>query len=122
MNEPTQTPPEQRKATYGKISFGCFWAAAGLFGFLQLHLNEAIGDVVSVGVMAGSAGNSPALSPYAAAAYAANALLLVGVAAGIAGLVRKERPRWPAIAGLILCVPPTGMFLLDLGTAVVGQK
>ncbi len=122
MNEPTQTPPEQRKATYGKISFGCFWVAAGLFGTCLLRMDDFIGDIVATVVAAAVSGGGSAVSGWTVVWLGAYALWLTGLGAGIAGLVRKERPRWPAVAGLVLCALPAAQCVFSLVTESVGRK
>ena len=39
-------------------------------------------------------------------------LLGSGLASGIAGLIRRERPRWPSITGLVMTIGITGLIVL----------
>jgi len=46
------------------------------------------------------------------AQYLLLALLGSGLATGIAGLIRRERPRWPSITGLVMTMFITGLIAL----------
>ena len=66
-----------------------------------MHLDDVIGEIVG-GALAGSSG----LSIYIIALCAAYIPWGLGPIFAVVGLVRAERPHWPAIVGLFMCVLP----------------
>jgi hypothetical protein len=123
MTDAAVQNPVSRKAVYGRISFGCFWAGAGLFGVCLLRMDDFIGDIVATAVAAAvSGGGGGGVSGWTVVWLGAYALWLTGLGAGVAGLVKKEQPRWPAVAGLVLCALPAAQCVFSLVTESVGRK
>jgi len=122
MTDAATQNPERLKAVYGRISFGCFWAGAGLFGVCLLRMDDFIRDIVATAVAAAVSGGGSGVSGWTVVWLGAYVLWLTGLGAGIVGLLRKEQPRWPAAAGLVLCALPAAQCVFSLVTESVGRK
>jgi hypothetical protein len=123
--------PEQsscRKATFGKASLVCFCFAAGLWFFFitvqSANFGHHVAFAVGVGVASGTGGDSGIgpLQGYQFTLAGATILPVVGLACALTGIVRAERPRWPAIVGLVLCAIPSSLTLFELGRDTLGYR
>jgi hypothetical protein len=71
----------------------------------MIHLGDVIQDAIAAGI-AGTGGGHRGLSLYSIAAFAGYVFWGLGPIFAVVGLIRAERPRWPALLGLLLTTLP----------------
>jgi hypothetical protein len=105
-----------RKAAFGIVAIFCLCGGVSLYLRGVAILQDNIGAWAMVmGATQGKGGGWWADSFGGAVYILFGSLLLwlLGLAFSVTGLVRAERPRWPAIVGLVLGMVPLGLFLLS---------
>ena len=108
MNESTLKPLSGRKAAFGISAIVCFCGGAGLLWHgSHLFMENLPGWAAAVG---GTQGH-PGWWDHDYAIFGGLILWVLGLVFAVTGLVRAERPRWPAIVGLVLCMLPLALFL-----------
>ena len=104
-----------RHACWGGLSLGCGAVTLGLMalGLFSKQFGNAMSDsLVTWGMTGGRSGSASAWWEIALASIVA--LWALGLVAAGIGLVRCERPRWPALVGLFVCLPPSALMLVSL--------
>jgi hypothetical protein len=118
MNEPTIKPLRKRQPTCGIIAAVCLCVAASLYlygvGILQDNIQAW------AMIMGGTQGKADDwwTNSFGGATYATFGgliLWVLGLGFAVTGLVRAERPRWPAIGGLVVGMLPIALFLFIWG-------
>ena len=107
MNEPTLKPQRKPRAVFGVISIFCV-CAAGLtfliwYSWMTKH-KQAFSLVVDPAQFAEGLGSFDG-------EHAAFLGWALGLIFAVIGLVRSERPRWPAFTGLVLWMLPLAVFV-----------
>jgi hypothetical protein len=125
VNESSLKPMSNRKIAFGTIAIVCFCVGAGLYVYGVVILQDNIQAWAAIiGATQGQA-DGWWIRSFGGATYAmfgALMLWVLGVVFAVIGLVRAERPRWPAIVGLVLCMLPLGLLLFSWGYAAIGHE
>lgn len=109
MNEPSSKPLSNRKAVYGSIAILWFCVALCLYLYAADIILE---DVQAWAMILGTTqGKEDGGVTYLV--FTCLACSVLGLVFAVTGLVRAERPRWPAIVGLFLGMLPLALFLLN---------
>ncbi len=103
--------PGNRKMTCGIISIVCFVLGCGLYACVLIKSKNVVGSVIASGLASEAA--PWCCNLYLASIVATCALWVVGPGFGIAGLVRRERPRLPAVLGLVSGALMTALAFLN---------
>jgi hypothetical protein len=110
MNEAIMKPLSGRKAVFGIISmvWNGITSSLLLFGLVWFIMN--LKDIIYSAAL-DAAFSAPYSSggehdDYSIAGFAISTFYLMGLICAVVGLVRAERPRWPAITGLFLWILP----------------
>ena len=121
MNETTSDHFNCGKPAFGIASIGCFCLASGLCLLVALHLKDMMVEIFAgrlYGLPGGTSGPQTGARLASiwdiaclVAYFGALIMWLLGSVFGIGGLVRAERPRWPAVIGLLLCIIPWAWIL-----------
>jgi hypothetical protein len=99
MNEETATT--QRKATFGKLSLTAFFIGALVGTAIAWNIISGSEEMASLG--AGLAGIAIILMA-----------CVPSLIFALIGLIRNEKPKWPAIVGFCLSILPGGLGLIVL--------
>ncbi len=118
MNESTLKPSRNRTAVFGSIAIFCSCVAPSLWLY-ALHI--ILRDVLAWGmILAISQGQDDC--GVRNAQLGALIFWLLALVFGVTGLVRAERPRWPAIVALVLwCITPLLGCLFSYGYRALGR-
>ena len=115
MNESISTPLSGRKAAFGSISLVCVSVASRLLLYLFMKFDEIVWLAAMNAAWGGGATGE--VNSYDVVGIGAEVLWVLGLGFAVTGLVRAERPRWPSIVGLVLCLVPSAIILSSLVTA-----
>jgi len=109
MNESALRPLNNRKAVCGSIAILCFCVTLCLYLYAAHIILE---DVQAWAMILGATqGKEDGAVTYLV--FTCLACSVLGLVFAVTGLVRAERPRWPAIVGLFLGMLPLALFLLS---------
>lgn len=116
MNEPPLTALRSRKLSLGGIAIVGFFVGASLFAFsVYLCQQNVEAWAMAMGATQGRAHDwwMQSMGGATYAWFGGVILWALALVCGVGGLLRAERPRWPAVLGLVLCLLP--LMLLVLG-------
>jgi hypothetical protein len=124
MHEKTLKPLGNRKAVFGSLAIVCFCVGTSLYLYgLHLAQENVSTWAMVIGVTQGQADDwwTKSIGGATYAMFAGLILWVLGLVFAVTGLTRAERPRWPAIVGLALCVFPFVLCLVLWGYGAVGH-
>jgi hypothetical protein len=116
MNESSLKPLNHPKPIFGIMPSACFCAGAGLYWHGGVvFMDNIAGWAAAMGTMRGEVG----WWQHDYELFGAKLLWVLGLVFSVTGLLRVERPRWPAIVGLVLCMLPLALILFSLAFAAI---
>ena len=114
MNESALKPLRSRKAAFGILAIVWFCVGTGLWLYGVVLFQDNINAwAMIIGTTQGKA-DGWWINSFGGASYAMFGSLILwvlGLVFAVTGLVRAERPRWPAIVGLVLGMLPLALLL-----------